>query len=120
MRGASVARSGGIMKRICLVTVMLAGCGGGSEPEPDLGALFPDECPTVTCPGGATIASSQDFVAVVDSSQPWTARGDYTSGCLPASPDHQVTGTVTVRGGDLKMPPNAGPATFRSEPRFVL
>ena len=102
--------------------VLLLGCSGGTTPAdepPDLEELFPDACPTLACATATPIASTLDFIAAVDSSRPWTGRGEYTTGCLPASGDHVVTGTVTVRGDALAMPPN-GANTFRPEPRFVL
>jgi hypothetical protein len=108
------------MKHVPFVISLLLGCGTRQDviEEPNTVGLFVP-CQQEVCSTGAPIASSADFVAAVDSSVPWTGFGEYTAGCLPASPDHVVTGPVTVRGADIPLPPN-GANTFKPEPRFVL
>jgi hypothetical protein len=46
----------------------------------------------------------------VQATTDWTLLGRYTSGCLAASDDLAVTGTVTVQGTDIMPPANCGTA----------
>lgn len=92
-----------------IVMMLLVGCDRGEgDRAPVLAALFPDGCPATACKVGAPIADASSFAAAVAGALPGTADwpwvSDFTTGCLAASADHAIVGTLTVRGADITPP----------------
>lgn len=123
-RAVHPLHDGAAMKRSLVIVLGLVGCSStpssqGPDANPD--ELFPAACPTTTCTIGATIADAAALAATIDAMAEWTAVGPYTSGCLPASDDRPITGTVTLRAEDVALPSVcANRADCRAEIRFVL
>lgn len=102
------------MRTATSLLVCLFAC-GGAEPidqiadEPDdpvdpVDTRFPDRCADTTCAVGPTVASVGELAALIEATPDWVTYGPYTRGCLPASADVAISGTLTVRGGDVELP----------------
>ncbi len=79
------------------------------QPDPDtsmppIETAFPDRCPATACATGPTITAANELVAMIDATEEWFSYGPYTTGCLPASADLRITGTVTVQADRLAVP----------------
>jgi hypothetical protein len=93
-----------------LLACLLA-CGGTESRENDdptdedpLDMLFPDRCAASSCAVGPTITSVNELVAIIEATSDWVQYGPYTRGCLPASADIRISGTMTVGAGDVDVP----------------
>jgi hypothetical protein len=95
-----------------LATILLGAClvacsvRGSSGPPID-GTLqdeFPRQCPTTTCAAASTLTSAAQLVSMIEQTSSWTPFGPYTTGCLTASSDVHITGTVTVSGDSIAVP----------------
>jgi hypothetical protein len=71
--------------------------------EPDKNA-FPDQCSPTACEIGPTITSANELVAIIEATSDWVVYGPYTTGCLRASADMHVSGTVTVNTDSIAVP----------------
>ena len=98
-------QNGAAMKR-GFVCGLLVACGGGNTPDPS--GIFTDPCPATACTAGPTVSSGDQLATEVDRAAAWSPLGEYTSGCMPASTDLTVTGTVTLGGDQLAIPSTCG------------
>lgn len=82
-----------------LVVVIGAGCadddGGGSSTTVSL--------PPLDCPEPVVVSSAEELVAALALLE-WQGQGNYTSGCLPVTPDLIISGTVVLEADDLPVP----------------
>jgi hypothetical protein len=92
-------------------TIVLGGfllaCTSNGEPDknpPPIETTFPDRCAPTACTAGPTITAANELVVLIDATPEWVAEGPYTTGCLPASSDIRVTGTVTVQTDRITVP----------------
>lgn len=86
--------------------------------------MFAAACEPVACTTAPVASDAQTLIARIDATATWVGFGEYTSGCLPASEDMPVTGTITIDGGDIALPTNCAgcPAVgfvLRDEPPGV-
>lgn len=92
---------GAAVKRIALLLVVV-GFGACAEPitEPDrLPASFAaTTCSPAACETGPVATATADIDAVIAASTEWPVFDDYTSGCIRASNNIPVTGSVTLVG----------------------
>jgi len=99
---------GTILLGACLIACASRQDGGpdGMEPPPDgtVQDLFPRHCPATPCATGPTVTSTAQLATLIEQTSSWTPLGPYTTGCLTASADIRVTGTVTVSGDSLAVP----------------
>src|SRR5262245_33746597 len=105
--------------RMKAATILLGACllactshdpavtGPGDPPagpgEMPVDTAFPNRCADSACATGPTVAAAKDLISIVEASS-WVRFGPYTTGCLPASPDIHVTGSVTVQGDGIAIP----------------
>jgi hypothetical protein len=89
--------------------VFLVACSGGSRPDPE--TLFEDACEPTACATGAAVSDTPGLLAQIEAVSAWTAFGEYTSGCLTASDNIPVIGTVTITSAEV-----AGSAACLDEP----
>jgi hypothetical protein len=82
---------------LTLALVMVA-CG-----DDDAAISTTTSVPTLDCPDAVAVASTEDLVAALAALQ-WRGEGNYTSGCLPITPDLIVSGTVVLEAKDLPVP----------------
>jgi hypothetical protein len=117
--GHSLAQRARMTRRlVAVLAVLWPGC-SDSAPPPDLTMI--DACPATECMVGPTIADAQGLVATIDASPTWFGLTPYTTGCLPASADVPITGTVTVRGDAIAVPAECAARTdCRQAVKFVL
>lgn len=90
-----------------LCSACLVGCTSSDAPgkdAPPVDIVFPHECPTSACAAGPTITAANELVALIEATPDWVGYGPYTTGCLPASADIRVTGTVTVQADTIAVP----------------
>ena len=109
---------------LSLLTALLSACSGGhsaSPPPPDGPALpaFAAPCPATACAEGPSISSAAALVSEIESHARWPAFAPYTTGCLPASDDLHVTGTITVQP-DAVTPPADCQTGCRQQVMFRL
>jgi hypothetical protein len=72
--------------------------------EPKIEELFPERCATSICAVGPTITSANELVSIIEATSSWVAHGPYTTGCLPASAEIRVLGTLTVQTDQIAVP----------------
>jgi hypothetical protein len=111
-----------VMKTAMFLLALAACSGGSSGPTGDDGGDLPvfEGCPATRCGPGRDIANSAELGAFVDAAPPeWISRGPYTDGCLAASDDLRVTGTMTAQAADIAVPANCAGAC-RQEVKFQL
>jgi hypothetical protein len=97
------------MKIATSLLACLVACGGTEskdeiDDEPTLDMRFPDRCADTSCAVGPTITSVNELAAIVEATPDWVTYGPYTRGCLPASADIRISGTVTVGTADIEPP----------------
>jgi hypothetical protein len=81
-------------------------------------ASFPGRCPIGPCAVGPTIASANELIAIIEATPDWVTFGPYTTGCLPASADILVSGTVTLQADSVAVPTICRGGACRDVVRF--
>lgn len=106
------------MKHFIVIATLLVGCQDGTDP--DLVALFPDGCPAASCNVGPIVSTASALAATITASS-WVPLGPHLAGCLPASADVPISGTVSLAGTDVALPAwCANMTSCRQDVRFVL
>lgn len=104
--------------RVISIFLLLAAC-STNDGSPDANASFPAACPQTTCaPASATVHSVGELDALLQA-RTWTSFAFYTTGCLPASDDIVVQGTLTLDAQSLTRPSGCG-ADCRTEIAYRL
>jgi hypothetical protein len=91
------------MRFTCCLLLSLVGCTQASDGPVDL-PEFNAACAEVSCTVAGTVSSPAELQAAIVQGAAWSPHGEYTAGCLPASGDLAVTGTVMVDGADIALP----------------
>lgn len=86
------------MKRLAVI-VVTAACSTTESSAPDPAQLFTAACAPQTCETGSPATEAAHIDALIAASE-WPGLAEYTTGCLPASKNIPVQGTITLRGAD--------------------
>ena len=93
-----------------LLCLALAGCSlyytDKHDDDPPIGDPPIDlpACPEITYAAPTTITTASELAAKIEGTPEWVAFTEYTTGCLYASEDITITGTITVDGTTLAVP----------------
>lgn len=98
--------------------VCLFACSASSRNETPDDTSFPDRCPVSPCAVGPTITSANELVAIIEAASDWVSFGPYTTGCLPASADIRVPGTLTLQASSVAVPTACQGGACRDAVRF--
>jgi hypothetical protein len=79
------------------------GCGAFLTPDASTAAAFFDECPSAQCAAPTPVHADTDLAAGI-AAAPWPRKGPYTTGCLAASGDLRVDGSLTFDAGAIAVP----------------
>jgi len=106
MRGLPLAIAAAMKTLVVISWVFVCGCGTSSDsgPAPDPTVVFADACEPAACATSPVISDAAALVAQLEATPAWVPFGRYTSGCLAASDDQPVSGTITLDGGDVAIP----------------
>jgi hypothetical protein len=116
-RGFSVAQCPHMRITTSVLACMCA-CGEPAMTESPLDASFPGRCPVRPCAVGPTITSANELIAIIEAAPDWVTFGPYTTGCLLASADILVPGTVTLQADSVAVPTICRDGACRDVVRF--
>jgi len=103
-----------------MILACLVACSGGSTAPPDMTDPFPDACPVTACQSGPTVDNATQLATEVNGAAGWAGFGEYTTGCMPASSEIAVTGTVTLAGDSVVIPSSCTAPGCRQKVSFRL
>lgn len=79
----------------------------GPDPAPDAPFhSFPSACAPQACETGNIVTSAADLVSIIESDSTWQSMSEYSTGCLTATKDLPVSGTITIDGNSIALPAN--------------